>query len=294
MLKKAASFVLASLRGSTYHKEYASPLRSLRPRWTAFLNILQGPLTLSGISQICLFWRSKIVFPQPPDTSLRLSDIWGRLLAFVVLGAFLLAWVSCAGSPTRSGERHTKNPVGYVQRGVASWYGPGFHGNQTANGERYNMHAHTAAHRTLPMGSVVEVRSLTTDRRVRVRINDRGPFVKGRIIDLSYKAAKDLGMAIKGTDRVEIRVIDYRHRPGDRGVLRVQVGSFADKGNALALKAEIERKYPDVLIVPVNLGGETHYRVLVGQFVSERHADALAEELEARLAVETIVIRDDT
>src|SRR5438874_8216438 len=86
-----------------------------------------------------------------------------------------------------------------VQVGVASWYGPGFHGNRTANGERYDMHRLTAAHRTLPLGSVAQVRSLSNGRTVTVRINDRGPFARGRIIDLSLAAAEGLGMIGQGT-----------------------------------------------------------------------------------------------
>lgn len=184
--------------------------------------------------------------------------------------------------------------MGYTQRGIASWYGPGFHGNQTANGERYDMHKFTAAHRTLPMGSLVEVRSLTSGQRIKVRINDRGPFVRGRIIDLSYKAAKALGMAVKGTDRVEIRVIGYRGRPSQVGVLRIQVGSFAEEQNALALKAQLERSYSPVYVVPVELWEGRRYRVMVGRFVSEDHADALAVRLAGELATETLVVRDDT
>ncbi len=202
--------------------------------------------------------------------------------------------VGCLSDQPPAERRGPGYPLGYVQRGIASWYGPGFHGNKTANGERYNMHQLTAAHRTLPMGSVVEVRSRTNDRRVTVRINDRGPFVKGRIIDLSHKAAQDLGMAVKGTDEVEIRVIGYRGRPGDVGFLRVQVGSFAEKTNAWVLKAELEKRYPHVRVVPIELFEGRRYRVLVGRFLSEKQADALAIRLAGQLATETLVVRDET
>lgn len=217
-----------------------------------------------------------------------------RVLVCLCVLLFLWGLVGCGGSRPRLAKPFRGDPVGYVQRGMASWYGPGFHGNLTANGEKYNMHAYTAAHRTLPMGSVVEVRSLTNHRRVTVRINDRGPFVKGRIIDLSRTAAKDLGMVVKGTDRVEIRVIGYRRHPGDIGFLRVQVGSFSDKRNALALKGELEKRYSNVRLSRVELYEGRHYRVLVGQFVSERKAGKLADELEARFSVDTLVVRDDS
>jgi rare lipoprotein A len=101
-----------------------------------------------------------------------------------------------------------KSSVGFVQRGDASWYGTKFHGNKTSNGERYNMYAISAAHKSLPIPSYVEVTNLENGRRLIVRVNDRGPFHSGRIIDLSYAAAAKLGYADKGTAPVEIRVID--------------------------------------------------------------------------------------
>lgn len=96
----------------------------------------------------------------------------------------------------------------YRERGVASWYGTAFHGNQTSNGERYDMYTMTAAHKHLPLPSFVEVTNLQNSRRVIVRVNDRGPFVTGRIIDLSYAAATKIGMLKQGTADVEIRVLD--------------------------------------------------------------------------------------
>jgi len=101
------------------------------------------------------------------------------------------------------------NPVGYVEEGMASWYGPGFHGRRTASGEVFDMYALTAAHRTLPFGSIVRVVRLDTGAAVTVRINDRGPFKKDRIIDLSYAAAREIGLDRDGTARVRIEVIGY-------------------------------------------------------------------------------------
>jgi len=98
-------------------------------------------------------------------------------------------------------------PPQYAEVGIASWYGPGFHGRTTANGELYDMYAFTAAHKTLPFGTVVEVVDLDTGRSVVVRINDRGPFVPGRIIDLSYAAAGALGILERGTARVGLIVL---------------------------------------------------------------------------------------
>jgi len=100
----------------------------------------------------------------------------------------------------------------YYEVGIASWYGPGFHGKRTANGEIYDMFAMTAAHKTLPFGTIVKVVDLDTGRSVIVRINDRGPFIKGRIIDLSYAAALKLGMVKKGLAKVGLRIVKWPNR----------------------------------------------------------------------------------
>jgi rare lipoprotein A len=121
----------------------------------------------------------------------------------------LLGALSCAGKPAPA-TLPAVSPVsvGYTEQGIASWYGAKYHGRATASGERYDMHAMTAAHPTLPFGVVVEVTNLKNDRHVRVRINDRGPFRKGRIIDLSYAAARKLGMVHQGLAEVRVRVVD--------------------------------------------------------------------------------------
>jgi rare lipoprotein A len=215
------------------------------------------------------------------------------LLPFLVWGLD-----GCAGRRAERGASPAGYPAGYpvghVERGVASWYGPGFHGNKTANGEQYDMHQLTAAHRTLPLGSMAEVRSLSNGRKVTVRVNDRGPFAKGRIIDLSLAAAQALAMTGNGTDQVELRVVAYQGRPGALGYLRVQVASFAEQANAQALAGRLKAHYPDVRIVPVDLSAGRRYRVLVGQFTSERQAEAVADRLEAQFQVEPLVLRDDT
>jgi rare lipoprotein A len=176
---------------------------------------------------------------------------------------------------------------------VASWYGPGFHGQLTSNGERYDMHLLTAAHRTLPLGSIAQVRSLTNDRTVTVRINDRGPFVKGRIIDLSLAAAQALGMIGEGTDQVELRVISYQGRPGAVGFLTVQVGSFAEQANAQALAARLKADFDDVRILTVALPAGKRYRVQVGRFATEPQAQAVADQIDKRLRLDSLVLRDD-
>jgi rare lipoprotein A len=224
---------------------------------------------------------------------MRFSGTVKRFLALVSLLPFVLFY-GCGTAPTSRHVPAAGYPVGYTERGVASWYGPGFHGRKTANGETYDMHQLTAAHRTLPLGSVVYVRSLTNGRTVTVRVNDRGPFAKNRILDLSQAGAQALGMVGAGTDRVEIRVTAYQGRPGAMGYLRIQVASFADQANAQALASRLRGQYQDVRVEVVDLSGGRRYRVHVGRFTSEQQAEAVAGRLEAQFQVDPMVVRDDT
>lgn len=219
--------------------------------------------------------------------------VWSRtaVLAFTICFSYLL--VSCGGVTPRP-TYFPGYPVGYAERGVASWYGPGFHGNKTANGERYDMHKLTAAHRTLPLGSVAVVRSLSTGRHVTVRINDRGPFAKGRILDLSLAGAQALGMTGTGTVQIELRVVGYQGRTADMGALRIQVGSFADYQNAVSLLDQLKKSYHGGRIVTVELPEGRRYRVQVGEFVTEAQAQAAASRLESSLEIQPFVVRDDT
>ncbi len=196
-------------------------------------------------------------------------------------------------TPPRPINRFPGYPVGVVERGEASWYGPGFHGNKTANGERYDMHKLTAAHRTLPLGSVAVVRSLTSGRQVTIRVNDRGPFAKGRILDLSLAGAQALGMVTNGTDRVELRVIDYVAQPEGMGPLRVQAGAFADYENARALLRRIQQDFPDGRIMHVDLPEGRRYRVRFGRFLTELEAQRFADRFNRAFGLQSLVIRDD-
>ena len=177
---------------------------------------------------------------------------------------------------------------------MASWYGPGFHGNKTANGERYDMHQLTAAHRTLPLGSIAVVRSMSSGRHVTVRINDRGPFAKGRILDLSLAGAKVLGMTGNGTDQVELKVVGFQGRAADMGWLRVQVGAFADQQNALILLERAKKLYSVGRVQTIDLPEGRRYRVQIGQFQTEAQAESAAASLESHLAVQPFVFRDDS
>lgn len=191
------------------------------------------------------------------------------LVTLIALSALLTA--GCVSMGRRSGKDQ------FVERGVASWYGPGFHGKRTANGERYDMHRLTAAHPSLPFGSIVEVRNLDNGQRVRVRINDRGPFVRGRIIDLSYVAAKRIGMVATGTARVELRLI---HRGGGAPAATtyvVQVGAYRDIQRAKEVENRLVQSYDEVHIDSDGVWN----RVLIGPFSSRADAEALSSELLA-------------
>jgi rare lipoprotein A len=156
------------------------------------------------------------------------------------------------------------------------------------------MYKLTAAHRTLPLGSVAVVRSLSTGRHVTVRINDRGPFAKGRILDLSLAGAHALGITGNGTDQIELRVVGYQGRTADMGVLRIQVGSFSDHKNAVNLLDRLKASYRGGRIVAIDLPEGRRYRVQVGEFVTEAQAQAAATRLESSLDIQPFVVRDDT
>ncbi len=202
-------------------------------------------------------------------------------MALALLVAAALATAGCASAPSRRPPE-----PGWSERGIASWYGPGFHGRITANGEVYDMDRLTAAHPSLPFGTLVEVRNLDNGRRVRVRINDRGPFVGGRVIDLSRAAAKEIRMIGPGTARVEVRMIAAGAEPAGPGRYRVQAGAFRDPERARALAARLEPDYPGVA---VRASGGWH-RVEIGPFARRREAEEIVRELAA-LSIEAVVRR---
>jgi rare lipoprotein A len=167
---------------------------------------------------------------------------------------------------------------GFRQRGIASWYGKDFHGRKTSNGEIYNMYAMTAAHKTLPLGTFVRVYNLENNREVEVRVNDRGPFARGRIIDLSYAAAKDIGIVGPGTARVEVVALgtpvsndggsSTAYVQGDyySGNFTYQVGAFVIRENAERQRQVLARKYKNAHITVFDRGDQIFYRVRVGKF----------------------------
>jgi peptidoglycan lytic transglycosylase len=186
-------------------------------------------------------------------------------------------------------------PIVQGEEGIASWYGHPFHGRPTASGEIYNMYAMTAAHRTLPFGTQVRVHDLENDQSVVVRITDRGPFVEGRIIDLSYAAAQAMHMS--GTALVRLEILGYGSTAAATpppGTFAVQVGAFQDRRNAEKLKDQISRQYGPVTIQSFDRGDGIFYRVRVGSESSEEDATQLARKLrDAGFATQTFIVRTD-
>lgn len=185
-----------------------------------------------------------------------------------------------------------KSSAGYHERGVASWYGSDFHGGRTANGDKYDMYAMTAAHKTLPLPCHVRVTNLGNGRSIVVRVNDRGPFVANRIIDLSYAAATKLGIVRQGTALVEVQTVSAQAAVAPSPVtpvpvpapneLFVQAGAFADQANADRLLARLRATGIGAAFVRRDdIDGRALYRVRVGPVPSVAEFDRVVEELRA-------------
>jgi rare lipoprotein A len=217
-----------------------------------------------------------------------------RLMYVAVFLLFLGHLAGCAGTTPRGAGFPSGYPMGYHERGMASWYGPGFDGRRTASGERFDMRQMTAAHRTLPFGSIVRVRSLMNDRRIIVRINDRGPFLRGRVLDLSQGAASQLGMMGQGTHQVELNVIAYHGGSDEVGALWIQVASFGDRGLAQAFMTKLNEFYREVRLIAFDLPSGTRYRVQVGRFTTEQEAATMARRIDRQFQVESLVVREKT
>ena len=175
---------------------------------------------------------------------------------------------------------------GYAERGIASWYGRKFHGRKTSSGEPYDMYRYTAAHRSLPLPSFVEVTNLENGRSVTVRVNDRGPFRKNRLIDLSYMAAARLGFVEQGTARVEVRAVAAREAGAPDplgGDIWLQVGAFSDRQRAERVASQLRRTgLGEVTVRSAQFSGRRLWRVRTGPFASEyrlREAERRIREL---------------
>ena len=203
------------------------------------------------------------------------------------LGFLLLA--GCFG--------HTQKPstlsTNQKQQGIASWYGPGFYGKSTASGEPYNMWAMTAAHQTLPFGTWVKVKKVSTGKAVTVQINDRGPFVKGRIIDLSYAAARELTIIGDGTAKVTLTILDKSQASIPLSQTNkkfwVQAGKFSSLREAMVLRERLAHDYAGVQVKTVNLSSGELHRVQIGSFESEKRAQTVVRALKNYWGIEAAV-----
>ncbi len=182
---------------------------------------------------------------------------------------------------------------GYVERGLASWYGPQFHGRKTSSGEVFDMHQATAAHKTLPLPTWVQVTHLETDRSITVRVNDRGPFKEGRIIDLSFQAAKELGIHVEGIAPVEVRTIrGPQLTPKYPEHMYLQLGAFAKSGNAQAfLKGLRARGLADLSVRTRKRGGRVLHRVVQGPFRTHASVEHAIDALQTAGITEYTTIR---
>ncbi|MGZ5515190.1 MAG: septal ring lytic transglycosylase RlpA family protein [Candidatus Aminicenantales bacterium] len=197
-----------------------------------------------------------------------------RLSAALISAALALGVTGCSRLP--------RGPGPGVEIGLASWYGQEFHGRPTSSREVFDMNDLTAAHKTLPFGTYLMVTNLENDRSVVVRINDRGPFVRGRTIDLSYAAARVLGMVGPGTARVRLETLRGFKATGDQGpsTVWIQVGAFSVQENAYAIKRRLDGNYRHVVVSRLKTDRDTYFRVRVraDQGEVERLAHRLAGE----------------
>jgi len=241
---------------------------------------------------------------------------WGWILFWsLVLSLMVLA--GCAGtqgsSPSRPGPGASKpgagaptgkpytvlgqtyypltSAQGYAEEGIASWYGPQFHAKRTASGEVYNMYDLTAAHRVLPMQTRIRVTNVKNGKSVVLRVNDRGPFVDNRIVDLSYAAARELDVIGPGTAQVRLEALG-RWPGGIPGKFFIQIGSFSKRENAAKMQARMhDQGHSGTRIVQAEINGQTFWRVQVGTYQSLDAAQSARQSM-ARQEPGAFVIAD--
>ena len=206
----------------------------------------------------------------------------------ILLAAALAA---CSVSPLTVGRRLPPPLTPRGETGIASWYGPGFHGKATSSGEIYDQHAMTAAHRVLPLGTRVVVTNLENGRSVGVRVNDRGPFVDGRILDLSYAAATALGVVGPGTALVSIDPAGGAAALPPPVLYAVQAGAFADGARADELRAHLGLERRDVYVSRLATAEGVFHRVRVGPYAAREDAAAEARRL-AGSGLATLVVEE--
>ncbi len=218
---------------------------------------------------------------------------FGTALTVVTLILFLLA--GCGPRrivtekkppvPPVPETKETEKEIRVVQYGIASWYGGEFHGRATSSGEIYDMYQLTCAHNSFQLGTMVMVTNLENGRSLELKVNDRGPFVKNRIIDISYAAAKMLDIWGKGTALVKVEGLGPLIEPVQ---FTLQIGSFVDELKAKELAAQLKREFETTSITTVETPTQTYYRVRVGQFETKEAAAETAEKL-SRMGYKVLV-----
>jgi rare lipoprotein A len=185
------------------------------------------------------------------------------ILAFLFTSFLLVS--GCGKMPHRFS---VENGVTHLEKGIASWYGPGFNGKKTANGETYDQYEMTAAHQFVPLGTWAVVTNLDTGKQVKVRINDRGPFVQGRIIDLSYSAAQKIDMVRTGIAPVEVVFFSEAPQLSDKKYF-VQTGSFTKRDYATLMETQLQKRHNAIQVV----AAEDTFKVLIGPYDSRGVAE---------------------
>lgn len=281
---------------------HANQLSAFAVRALVFLTVIF--LTACGGSNKGGYYKDDGPPQNPPSNLDRIADATPRIEPL-------------ARGPNRPytimGQRYVPDTSGqtYRKRGIASWYGRKFHGNPTSNGERYDMYAMTAAHTTLPIPSYVRVTRVSSGQSVIVRVNDRGPFLHSRVIDLSYAAAHRLGMVQAGSAEVVVERImpeqisagTWRNdgtavasspapRPAilsstasHNGPMYVQIGAFRDQANAQSLATQAAGRIPVNAPIQVDTGPDQVYRVRVGPFNDREAAERAANPIGQALGV---------
>ncbi len=262
-----------------------------------------SPFHPTNWSQACVSWIHEIQIAFDPPTPvepgkgglLRLMRWSTPRVATLVILSFTLhctrppLTVSSSRAESRGGP-NASGAQAYVEEGLASWYGSsedGFAGRPTASGELFDPEQFTCAHRTLPLGSFVEVENLENRKRTVLRVNDRGPFMKGRILDLSKRGAQELGFLGQGTSRIRLRSVDAMGLPtaldpaaNQADPFVVQVASLSDPKNIESLTRELENTFGAVTLQPaVTRSGQSVKRVRVGSYSSRQDAEQAAEQI---------------
>jgi len=211
------------------------------------------------------------------------NNLRHNFLKIIPLLCVLLYHFSCAPAPYKVVQPPETDYV------IASWYGPKFNGRPTASGEKFDMYAMTCAHKEFTFGTRLRVTYLKTGKSVVVTVNDRGPFIRGRGLDLSYAAAKDIGLIKEGVGKVKIqylgrdkryvKVLSPMSSVPYKGPFTIQVGSFKEKSNAERLKKGLKIRYSKVYLTTVYINDEKFYRVRVGSFNSRELAYSFAETM---------------